>query len=70
MTEKVTQAIDELMEQEPQAIVAVGLREDGTAVIRTSESNVAVIHWLLNKAIFELNVFENNQKTVSQEEAA
>lgn len=70
MSEKITEAMDELLAQEPQAVVAIGLREDGSTIIRTSETNVAVMHWMLNKAIFELNVFETNQKAELREDAA
>ena len=68
MSDKVTEAIEQITAEAPKAVIAIGIKDDGTTVIRTSETNVAVMHWMLNKAIFELNVFEANQKQA--EEAA
>lgn len=68
MSDKVTEAIEQITAEAPKAIIAIGIKDDGTTVIRTSETNVAVMHWLLNKAVYELNVFEANLKQA--EEAA
>lgn len=69
MSEKVTEALEQISAEAPKAIIAIGIKDDGTTVIRTSETNVAVMHWLMNKAIFELNVFEANQKNTAEEAA-
>ena len=40
------------------AMVLVGIEEDGTMEILSEPSNVAVNHWILNRALFELNLLE------------
>lgn len=68
MSDKVSEALDQIKAENPTAVLSVGVGEDGHLIIRSSETSVAVLHWLLNKAIFELNIFEANQKT--EKEAA
>jgi len=69
MLEHVSKAVEEITEDNPEVLIAVGIKEDGTTVIRSSTGNVAVLHWLLNKAVFELNMIEAVQKQ-DQDEAA
>lgn len=67
MTEEVQNVLKEVGEAELTALITVGIDNAGKVQLRSSANNVAVMHWLLNKGLFELNVFEMNQK---QEEAA
>jgi hypothetical protein len=67
MTEEVQNVLKEVGETELTALITVGIDNAGKVQLRSSANNVAVMHWLLNKGLFELNVFEMNQK---QEEAA
>lgn len=62
MTEQVKEVLKEAEEANLTAIVTVGIGEDGKVQLRSSANNVAVMHWLLNKGLFELNVFEMNQR--------
>jgi hypothetical protein len=69
MLAHVSKAIEEITDDNPEVMIAVGITEDGTTVIRSSTGNVAVLHWLLNKAVFELNMIEVSQK-LDKDEAA
>jgi len=40
------------------AMVLVGIEEDGTMEILSEPANVAINHWILNRALFELNLLE------------
>ena len=62
MTEEVENVLKEVGETELEALVVVGIDKEGKVNLRSSANNVAVMHWLLNKGLFELNVFEMNQK--------
>lgn len=69
MSEKVQETLAAISEENLQALVVIGVQDDGRIVIRSSENNVAVMHWMLNRAAFELNVFETNNKAPAEEAA-
>jgi|TARA_B110000908_G_scaffold63488_1_gene77195 hypothetical protein len=62
MTEEVQSVLDEVGQSDLEAIITIGVEKDGKIQLRSSANNVAVMHWLLNKGLFELNIFEMNQK--------
>ena len=66
MTEEVQMILKEVAEMKLDAIITVGIDSDGKVQLRSSANNVAVMHWLLNKGLFELNVFEMNQKQAEE----
>lgn len=68
MSDKVQNAIAEIGTENLQAVLSIGIKEDGTTVLRSSENNLAIMHWMLNKAVFELNVYEANMKQQASEE--
>lgn len=68
MSDKVQNAIAEIGTENLQAVLSIGIKEDGTTVLRSSENNLAIMHWMLNKAVFELNVYEANLKQQASEE--
>ena len=70
MTEAVQKCIDSAKEKDFEAIMIVGLDKNGTLMIESSVNNVALMHWMLNKSIFDINVFESNNKGKKEEEAA
>lgn len=69
MQEHVAKALEEITEDNPEVVVSVGVKEDGTTVIRSSTGNVAVLHWLLNTAVFKLSMIEAVQNQ-EQDQAA
>lgn len=66
MTEEVQKVLKEVAETELNAVITVGIDDEGKVQLRSSANNVAVMHWLLNKGLFELNVFEMNQKQAEE----
>lgn len=66
MTEEVQKVLKEVAETELNAVITVGIDDEGKVQLRSSANNVAVMHWLLNKGLFELNVFEMNQKQAAE----
>ena len=73
MSEAIQSALDGVEIEETEAVTVVSLRNTGDIQIGSSLNNVAAMHWLLNKAVFDLNVFERNQtqeKAASTEEPA
>jgi len=53
--------VDELLAEAKgkfKAMVLVGVEENGTMEIMSEPANVAVNHWILNRALFELNLLE------------
>jgi len=70
MNEAVKNIVDELADKDLEAIMVVGLDSNGSLNIQSSVNNVALMHWMLNKSIFDINVFENNQKREEKAEKA
>lgn len=57
-SDRITKTVQEVIGLNPSEIVVVALQENGSVAIRASKDNVAVLHWLFNKALFELNIME------------
>jgi len=70
MNEEVQKCIDTAQGKELEAIMIVGLDKNGGLMIESSVTNLALMHWMLNKSIFDINVFESNNRTKKEEEAA
>lgn len=67
MNENNNKVLDNAKESDYTGVIVLGLNEDGVVNINTSFNNLAVMHWILNKSIFDLNVFEKEPKQVDQE---
>jgi hypothetical protein len=55
--------------QDKATAITVELNSNGTLSIVTSFNNTAIAHWLLNRAIFELNIHEQKVLAATQAEA-
>ena len=64
--------VDALLEEckgTMQSAVVTGFDEDGNVIIKSSVSNLPFMHWMLNRSVFELGLFEkqnmatDNKKT-------
>ena len=64
--EKVDTLLDECKGTMESAIVC-GFDKDGNTVIKSSMANVPFMHWMLNRSVFELGLFEK-QNTVAENE--
>ena len=67
MNEDITKVLDSAKEADYTGVIVLGLNEDGVVNINTSFNNLAVMHWILNRSIFDLIVFEKEPKQVDQE---
>jgi hypothetical protein len=67
MSEAVQKILDDAKEADFEAATVIGLTKEGGMMVTTSVNNVAVLHWMLNKSIFDVNVFESNAKPVDQD---
>lgn len=70
MNEEVQKCIDTAQGKDLEAIMIVGLDKNGGLMIESSVTNLALMHWMLNKSIFDINVFESNNRTKKEDEAA
>jgi len=70
MAEAVQKCIDNAQDKDLEAIMIVGLDKNGGLMIESSVNNVALMHWMLNKSIFDINVFESSSKVKKEDEAA
>lgn len=62
MTEAVEKAFKDAQSTPLEAVMILGLSESGGLTINSSLNNIAAMHWMLNKSIFDINVFQNNSK--------
>jgi hypothetical protein len=67
MNEDINKVLDSAKEADYTGVIVLGLKEDSGVNINTSFNNLAVMHWVLNRSIFDLNVFEKEPKQVDQE---
>lgn len=58
MSEAIDKILDEAKEAELEHVMLIGLGKDSSLTIQSSLNNVALMHWMLNKSIFDINVFE------------
>ncbi len=68
MTEAVQKAFEDAQSTPLEAVMILGLSESGGLTINSSLNNIAAMHWMLNKSIFDINVFQNNAKPEEQAE--
>lgn len=47
----------------------IGLEKDGSIFIKSSVTNVPFMHWMLNRSVFELGLYEK-QTTEPEDEKA
>lgn len=63
----VTEVLEDLKSQDFQMVVVVGLDKSGNAAVTASNNALPMVHWLLNRGLFEMNLFEKNQRAASNE---
>jgi hypothetical protein len=67
MTKTISDILDEAKSADYTGVMVLGLGENGSMSINTSMNNIALMHWMLNKSIFDINVFEREPKKVDQD---
>jgi tryptophanyl-tRNA synthetase len=69
MTDK-THVVDEMFDKirgHLDTAIVCGFDKDGNTFIQSSVGNVPFMHWMLNSAIFELGLFQKQQKAPTPE---
>tara|TARA_R110000868_G_scaffold87740_3_gene245084 strand:- start:31 stop:264 length:234 start_codon:yes stop_codon:yes gene_type:complete len=61
MTETVSTILDKAKASDFEAIMVLGLTKSGGMTINSSLNNIALMHWMLNKSIFDINLFERQK---------
>ena len=61
MNEAVEKAFEDAKNADLTAVMIIGMTDSGIN-INSSVNNTAVMHWMLNKSIFDINVFERQPK--------
>jgi hypothetical protein len=62
--------VDELLEEckgTMESAVVCGFDADGNTVIKSSMSNLPFMHWMLNRSVFELGLFEKQNVATENE---
>ena len=66
----VSDVLEEVKKRKYDMVVIVGLDEKGEAEVTASNNALPMVHWLLNRAEFEMNLFEKNSRDRQKKEAA
>ena len=66
----VSDVLEDLKAQDFEMVVVVGLDKTGNAAVTASNNALPMVHWLLNRGLFEMNLFEKNQRAASNEEVS
>jgi hypothetical protein len=72
MTSEAKSAVDEVLEGMKgslESAIVIGMDSNGHTVIKSSVTNVPFMHWMLNRSIFELGLFEKQSTADENEEA-
>ena len=64
----VSEVLDDIKSQELEMVVVVGLDKEGNASVTSSNNALPMVHWLLNRGLFEMNLFEKNSRATPSNE--
>jgi hypothetical protein len=53
-----------------EAVMVCGVTKDGQIVVSSSMTNVLGMHWMLNRSLFEVCLFEKQSQDSQEEKAA
>jgi hypothetical protein len=68
MSEQIEKILDNVKAADLEAVMVIGLTKTGGLNIQSSLNNVALMHWMLNKSIFDINVYERQPAEDKTEE--
>ena len=68
MSEAIDKAFEDASKNNLSAVMIIGMTQDGGININSSLNNTAMMHWMLNKSIFDINVFERTPKEEEKKE--
>ena len=73
MTEETLETVKEMLDKTAGKLasgIVMGFDGDGKFILTASDPSIQYMHWLLNRAVFEVNIFEVNQKADPPAEAS
>ena len=65
----VSEVLEEVKKQNYEMVVIVGLDDKGETNVTASNNALPMVHWLLNRAGFEMNLFEKNSRDRQKRES-
>jgi len=72
MSDENTLKVDSLLDEcrgTMQSCVVAGMDEKGNVIVRSSMSSLPFMHWMLNRSVFELGLFEKQNIATQNEKA-
>ena len=66
----VSDVLEEVKKQDYDMVVIVGLDKQSETNVTASNNALHMVHWLLNRPEFEMNLFEKNSRDRQKREAA
>lgn len=65
----VSEILEDVKSQDYDMAVIVGLDKKGNVAVNATNNNLPMVHWMLNRAEFEMNLFEKNRRVQEGQEA-
>jgi tryptophanyl-tRNA synthetase len=59
--EEVKSALKEAQKQKLQSVLVCGFDDNGQVYMNSSINSIPYMHWLLNRSLFEVSLFEKNR---------
>mgnify|MGYP003624454854 CR=1 FL=1 len=67
--EEVKSVLEEAQKQGLQSVLVCGFDDNGQVYMNSSINSIPYMHWMLNRSLFEVSLFEKNQpKEASEQE--
>ena len=65
---EVKSALKEAQKQKLQSVLVCGFDDNGQVYMNSSINSIPYMHWLLNRSLFEVSLFEKNRPEVEPEQ--
>jgi tryptophanyl-tRNA synthetase len=66
--EEVKSALKEAQKQKLQSVLVCGFDDNGQVYMNSSINSIPYMHWLLNRSLFEVSLFEKNRPEAEPEQ--
>ena len=66
--EEVKSALKEAQKQKLQSVLVCGFDDNGQVYMNSSINSLPYMHWLLNRSLFEVSLFEKNRPEPESEQ--
>jgi|21_taG_2_1085346.scaffolds.fasta_scaffold03158_4 hypothetical protein len=66
----VADSLAEASKADLESVLVIGMTKEGQLVMQSSVNHVSWMHWAINKALFDLILFERNQAEAKAKEEA